>query len=109
MKKQLSALIPISIQKNRTFITFCLVSVLILFVVVYFAPYGARNYFNLQNELSVINNEIAELTLENKQLKNEIDRLKNDENYIQEVARKKYGMLKKDELIFDFSKKKKNE
>ncbi len=43
----------------------------------------------------------------NKDLEKEIKRLRNDPAYLEEVARREHGMLKKNEYIYDFSQQKK--
>ena len=48
-----------------------------------------------------------ELRQENQVLKEEIDKIQNDPEYLEEVARKKFGLIKKNELIFNFRKKRK--
>jgi len=53
--------------------------------------------------------ENKNLEQRNVQLRREIDRLQNDDAYLEELARKKYGLLKKNEMVFEFksSQKKK--
>jgi len=55
-------------------------------------------------ELEQLQEKTAELEKENSDLHAEIDRLQNDPEYLEEVARKEYGLLKKNERVFDFSK-----
>ena len=43
---------------------------------------------------------------ENAILREEIDRLKHDPTYLEEKARKEYGLLKKNEMLYKFDKKK---
>ena len=47
-----------------------------------------------------------QLKEENKDLFNEVNRLKRDQNYIEQVARKELGMIKSDEYIVKFSSNK---
>ncbi len=70
----------------------------------YFAPYGARNYISLRQKLSSISLEVNKLQEQNKALKEEIQQIKHDPVYLEKIARKKYNLLKKNEIIFDFSK-----
>ena len=82
---------------------------LIFFIVgllVYFAPYGLRHYLVMQEDLKRVNNEITSLKGQNQELRDEIAQLKSDSNYIEQIARKKLGMLKKSELIFEVPEKK---
>lgn len=43
----------------------------------------------------------------NKELEQEINRLRTDPAYLEEVARREHGLLKKNEIIYDFSQQKK--
>ena len=47
------------------------------------------------------------LEQQNRDLQAEIEQLKNDAEYLEQVAREKHGLLKKNEMVFDFSKEKK--
>jgi cell division protein FtsB len=44
----------------------------------------------------------AALSRENLQLYRTIDRLQNDPSYVENVARREMGMIRADELIFQF-------
>lgn len=72
-----------------------------------FGPYGVIKFYNLRNELKIINTRNQQLKEENEGLQKEIHRLTNDQAYIEEVARKKYGLIKKNEIIFEFEERKK--
>jgi cell division protein FtsB len=43
----------------------------------------------------------------NTALRQEIDKLRNDPAYLEEVARRQFGLIKKNEVIYEFPKKKK--
>jgi len=47
------------------------------------------------------------LEAKNKALQEEINRLENDPAYLEEKARKEYGMLKENEVLYIFKKKEK--
>ena len=84
---------------------FC-ATLLILWIV--FAPgRGALDMYRTQNELKRIQAENLRLKNENMELQEEIDRLQNDPSYLEEKARKEYGMLKKNEVLYLFGEKKK--
>jgi cell division protein FtsB len=84
---------------------FCVV-LLILWII--FAPgRGAFDLFRNQKELKRIQAENIRLKDENKALQEEIDRLRNDPAYLEEKARKEYGMLKENEVLYIFKNKKK--
>jgi cell division protein FtsB len=54
------------------------------------------------SEQKKLEQEIAQLKQENEELQNDINRLENDPLYLEEVARREYGLLKKNERVFDF-------
>jgi cell division protein FtsB len=49
--------------------------------------------------------ENKRLAEENKALQKEIDRLQDDPAFLEEKARKEYGMLKENEVLYIFKKK----
>jgi len=56
-----------------------------------------------RSDLGQLERKNTELEQENRDLQIEIDRLQNDPEYLEEVARKEYGLLRKNEKVFDFS------
>ena len=75
--------------------------IVFLGLVVYFAPYGGREYLALRDNIRQINTEITTLQAQNQELKNEIAHLKNDSSYVEKIAREKFGMIKKNEIVFE--------
>ena len=57
-------------------------------------------YMRLAHELSRVRVENRRLLAENKQFRQEIERLVHDPAYLEEVARKEYGLLKKNEVLY---------
>jgi cell division protein FtsB len=67
---------------------------------------GYIKYLKLKNEVKEIRNEVSAKELENKNLDAEIDSLeKKNPNKIEQVAREKYGMMKKGEKIIKVEEK----
>lgn len=94
------------LQEKRVLrITVALVVVAFLWVL--FSP-GAGIFALLKNrsELKRLRGETITLEEENVRLQKVIDRLQNDTEYLEEIARGKYGLVRKNELIYDFSRKK---
>lgn len=81
-------------------------SFLLLIAYVVFSPYGLLKHFRLQNEIKTVKKENTLLEQKNKELAAEIERLKNDPDYVEKVAREQYGMIKKNEILFEFKNKK---
>ncbi len=75
-----------------------------VFVVVFVAFFtGSKSIlklFALQQEREKLENQKQELVRENEALESEIEKLKNDEKYIEKIAREKFNMKKKDEEIY---------
>ncbi|MEE4165815.1 MAG: septum formation initiator family protein [Desulfocapsaceae bacterium] len=101
-KKPKKPLTPL--QQNRLLkIILGLVAASMLWI--FFAPgTGIYSLLKLRNQAVELEAQTTELTAANKVLRQEIDRLKNDSAYLEQIAREKYGMLKKNERVFDFSK-----
>jgi cell division protein FtsB len=72
-----------------------------------FGPYGALKYYGVAKELDEILAENEQLREANTALHEEINRLKNDPVYLEEVARRQFGLIKKNEVIYEFPEKKK--
>ena len=45
--------------------------------------------------------ELETITLENENLKEEISNLKNNEEYVEHIARENLGLIKEDEIYID--------
>lgn len=91
-------------QKLLPYLGLFLAILLILWIV--FAPNrGLLDLYRAQNKLEKLQAENKRLEEENKALQAEIDRLQNDPAYLEEKARKDYGMLKENEVLYIFKKK----
>lgn len=84
-------------------ITAVLVVIALLWII--FSPNtGLYGLLKQKNKLERLQQKTVQLQDENKQLKEELDRLQNDPAYLEELARKQ-GLMKKHEKVYDFSKK----
>jgi cell division protein FtsB len=83
--------------------------VLVFFLLwVFFAPgRGLLHYLKLQKEITALTEENRQLEARNVELSEDIKRLRSDDKYLEEVARKKHGFLKKNETVFEFEPPKK--
>jgi len=72
-----------------------------------FGPYGALKYFRVATELNEILAQNEQLRETNTALRQEINKLKKDPVYLEEVARRQFGLIKKNEVIYEFPEKKK--
>ena len=91
---------------QRAFWVCCGLIAIVLAAWLVAGPSGYMSYRNARKELAELRAKSAELERDNATLREEIGRLKTDEGYIEEVARQKYGMLKKDERVYEFERKK---
>ncbi|ADW19062.1 Septum formation initiator [Desulfobulbus propionicus DSM 2032] len=75
-----------------------------------FAPgRGFFHYRKLQQEIVTLTQENARLEAKNIELSEDIKRLQSDDTYLEEVARKKHGLLKKNETVYEFETPKKKQ
>jgi len=87
-------------------LTAALIILLVLLWVVFSSSTGIVRFLQANNERKATQTANKNLEQKNRQLQNEVDRLENDPSTIEEVARKQFGLIKKNEIIYDFSKKK---
>ena len=91
-------------KKQLSYIGLFLALLLLLWVV--FAPNrGIIALYRAKAEISRLQAENRRLAEENKILQDEISRLQDDPEYLEEKARKEYGMLKENEVLYIFKKK----
>lgn len=90
-------------QNTKILLRIAVVAVLLALLFILFAP--GRGYFHyrkLNNQLEDLALEKERLQQENTQLTKEIERLKTDEKYLEKLAREKYGLLRKNESVYEF-------
>lgn len=81
--------------------------ILVILWVVYAPNRGILALYRSQKEIELLAVENQRLAEENKALQEEINRLQKDPGYLEEKARKEYGMLKENEVLYIFKKKEK--
>jgi len=97
---------PLSSQERKRLRRFIiLVSVVVLLLLLFFPGRSLLSYHRMQNELARLQQRNQILEKRNRELAAEIERLKTDDAYLEEVARKKYGLLRDNEEVFDFSRR----
>ena len=80
-------------------------ALLVLLWIVIAPNRGIFDMVRTHEELEKLQAENRRLEDENKALQEEMNRLQNDPSYLEEKARKEYGMLKKNETLYIFKKK----
>jgi cell division protein FtsB len=82
--------------------------VFILFFTV-FGDKGLLRIFELRHDKSRIDTRLTEAKSENEKLKLEIVALKTDRRYLESIARKDFGLVRSNEVIYQFPQEKKQE
>jgi len=68
-----------------------------------FAPgWGLYHYRQVHIQVEALTRENRSLIERNAELRKEIERLQQNDTYLEELARKKYGMLKENETIYEY-------
>ena len=88
--------------KKTSFINYYILTmVLSLFVVVLvFNDFGLITYFKLENKQNQLDKELQQLLIQQNDLRSEIIKLQTDQNYIEQIAREKFMMVKPGERIY---------
>lgn len=83
---------------------FYLLAVFIIFMLflTVFSDKGLIKIYHLSKERDSILAKNVLTGKENEDLKNEINRLKTDKRYIEEIARKELGMVRTSDIIYHF-------
>lgn len=82
--------------------TVIIVFIGVLVYILLFGDYGVWRIKALQRELERQQTEIAHLQAVQDSLQQERQRLINDPDYIEKIAREKYGMQKENETVYKF-------
>jgi cell division protein FtsB len=108
MKKKLK--LHLTPMQERMFIRIVIFLVTVAFAWILFVPnVGIVSYFQKIARVRTLEEKTVQLEKSNTSLSTEIERLKNDPAYLEDVARREQGLLKKNEYIYDFSQQKKQE
>jgi len=74
--------------------------------ILYFTIFGERgllHIYHLNGEMEDTQQRLETVKDENMKLIREVDALKNDRRYLESIARKDFGMVRKNEVIYQFS------
>lgn len=86
-------------NRQRVIVSICGVVLVALMFFIVFSERGLADLNWLRNEKRQLVQQNTALENENRMLSGEIDRLKTDPAYIEQIARHKLGMIGRDELI----------
>ncbi len=106
-QKPKTSLSPLQ-RKRLLRISLAIVGLSLLWLV--FAPGSGVYHLHLQKKhLADLKADQERLAQQNREMERDIERLQNDKEYLEQVAREKYGMLRDNEMVFDFAKKKRKQ
>ena len=94
-----------SLNKKK-FLRYTLATIVLILALVAWIGFGERGFIHLyrmEKERQNYLEKIAELEQTNKELMNQIRRLREDRDYIETVARRELGLVKENELIIKFN------
>jgi len=97
---------------GKNILKFCLVALLFLGLVVAWLGFGERGFIHLyrmDGERQTYQEKINKLERENRELLDEIQRLRSDREYVENLGRRELGLVKEDEVMYRFGAKKEQE
>ena len=86
-------------RKQSVFLSIAVLALISLLFFIIFGEHGLIDLNSLKNERDQLSTKSEQLTRKNLAPSVEIDRLKHDPKYIENVARQELGMVGEDELI----------
>ena len=93
------------LQKKMYFIPAGCIAFILFFTV--FGDKGLLRIYELRADKNEIDGRLMETRTENEKLKHEIVALKTDRRYLESIARKDFGLVRSDEVIYRFPAEKK--
>lgn len=84
----------------KTQLTIFILALGILLSVMVGSEKGVLRLTKLNEEQKLLELEVIELQAESAKLKEEISKLQSDRDYLERLAREKYGMSRPDEIIY---------
>lgn len=88
--------------KQRLLIFGAFSLLVILFLVILFGEKGFYDYIFLKRQYAEVQKENSVLEEEGKRTYQKIKRLKTDLDYIEEIARQHLGMIRENEIVYQF-------
>lgn len=92
-------------QQKKLVQVLIFLTVLFLLAIILTPGKGLLFLRNQKVQIVSLNAEKQKLLQKNIALREEIKRIKTDVVFLEEVAREQHGLLKKDEIVFDFTPK----
>ena len=99
-------------MNGKNILKFSLLALLFLGLVVGWLGFGERGFIHLyrmDRERQTYLEKINKLERENRELLDEIQRLRSDREYVENLGRREMGLVKDDEIMYRFEAKKEKE
>ena len=93
------------LQKKMYFIPAGCIAFILFFTV--FGDKGLLRIYELKQDKGKIDGRLMDVNGENERLKHEIVALKTDHRYMESIARKDFGLVRGDEVVYQFPQEKK--
>ena len=90
-------------KKFRFFLYTAVIMMLFMVSYILFGSHGFLDLITLEKERDVLSEKNKKISEKNLDFYREIDRLKNDPGYIEDLARKELGYIGKDEVVIKSS------
>ncbi len=92
------------ISKKNILLSFGIMVLFCLLIFIIFGENGFADLKQLKTERDILLKKNDELNQKNLSLCREIERLKNDPEYVENVARKELGVIGRDEVVINVKK-----
>ena len=79
-----------------------LVALVVVLLLLFLPGHSLMSYYRMRRQISALTLQNQQLEKRNRELAAEIERLRTDDAYLEELARKKYGLLKDNETVYEF-------
>ncbi|MGE5842415.1 MAG: FtsB family cell division protein [Deltaproteobacteria bacterium] len=99
-------------MNGKNILKFALLALLFLGLVVAWLGFGERGFIHLyrmDGERQAFQEKINRLERDNRELLDEIQRLRSDREYVESLGRRELGLVKEDEIMYRFGTKKEKE
>ncbi len=94
-------------ERKRLHRIILLVATVVILLLLFLPGHSLMSYYRLRRQVSALTLQNQRLEKRNRELATEIERLRTDDAYLEELARKKYGLLKDNETVYEFKTRKK--
>lgn len=90
-------------EKSKRIWPFIVALAVVLFTLAtFFGEHGIVRELQHRREKVALEQEVHQIETQNEALRREIEALRNDRKYIETLARRELGMVKPDEIIYQF-------